>query len=194
MEGSIILVKHAMPELDPNLPPSKWQLGEKGLKQAKRFAEFVRDNLDVDPVIFSSEEPKAKETAKVISEVLGLTLKTNPLLAEIDRPALPLVDEEEHEKMNEPIFKNPSEPILGNESAEAALSRFESALKEITKDELEDERIIVTHGTVMSLFLEKYNEDIDGFDIWKKLSCPSYAVVNLEDYSVLELNGRPLKS
>ncbi len=193
MEGSIILVKHAMPELDGDVPSKDWKLGERGLKQAQKFANFVRDNLDVDPIIYSSDESKAVETAKIIAKTLSLTHKVNPALAEFDRPALSIVSEEDHFDRNEPLFTNPDEPYLGVESANAALERFESAIKEVVKDPLEDERIIVTHGTVMSLFLNKYNEELDGFDVWKKLGCPSYAVVSLPDFKVLELNGQPLK-
>ncbi|MFT6070595.1 MAG: broad specificity phosphatase PhoE [Bacteriovoracaceae bacterium] len=193
MEGSIILVKHAMPELDGSIPSKEWKLGERGVKQAQRFANFVRDNLDVDPVIYSSEETKAVETAKILAQTLSLTHKINPALAEFDRPALSIVSEEDHFDRNEPLFTNPDEPYLGKESASAALERFEKAISEIIKDPLEDERLVVTHGTVMSLFLNKYNEELDGFDVWKKLGCPSYAVVSVPDFKVLELNGQPLK-
>ena len=188
MEGSIILVKHAMPELDGDTPSKEWKLGDRGLKQAQRFANFVRDNLDVDPIIYSSSEAKAVETAKILAETLSLTHKVNPGLAEFDRPALSIVSEEDHFDRNDP-----EEPYLGSESANSALERFESAIKEIIKEPLEDERLVVTHGTVMSLFLNKYNEELDGFDVWKKLGCPSYAVLSLPDFKVLELNGQPLK-
>lgn len=193
MEGSIILVKHAMPELDGNTPPKDWKLGEKGLKQAKKFANFVRDNLDVDPIIFSSSESKAVDTAKVLAEALSLTHKVVPALGEFDRPALSVVSEEDHYDRNEPLFTEPDTPYLGKESANAALERFESGIEEILKEPLEDERLVVTHGTVMSLFLDKYNEELEGFDVWKKLGCPSYAVVSLPSFKVLELNGQPLK-
>jgi broad specificity phosphatase PhoE len=193
MEGSIILVKHAMPELNGDVPSKEWKLGEKGLKQAQRFANFVRDNLDVDPIMYSSSETKAIETAKIIAETLSLTHKVSPALAEFDRPALSIVSEEDHYDRNEPLFTNPEEPYLGKESAKVALERFESGIKEIIKEPLEDERLIVTHGTVMSLFIEKYNEELEGFDVWKKLGCPSYAVLSLPDFKVLELNGQPLK-
>ena len=193
-QGSIILVKHAMPELDESIPPKEWQLGDRGLSEAKKFAHFVRDNLDVDPIIYSSEESKAVDTALVLAETLGLTHKTNGKLGEFDRPAAPIVDEEEHQKINQAIFANPSQTMLGSESANSALARFESGIKEVLKEEPEDERLIVTHGTVISLFLDKYNEEIEAFDVWKKLSCPSYAVVSLPDFKVLELNGQPLSN
>ena len=147
----------------------------------------------MDPIIYSSSEAKAVETAKILAETLSLTHKVNPGLAEFDRPALSIVSEEDHFDRYEPLFTNPEEPYLGSESANAALERFESAIKEIIKEPLEDERLVVTHGTVMSLFLNKYNEELDGFDVWKKLGCPSYAVLSLPDFKVLELNGQPLK-
>lgn len=193
MEGSIILVRHAMPELDEATAPKEWQLGETGLKQAKKIAHFVKDNLDVDPVIYSSNESKARDTAAIISEHLGLTHKENSKIGEFDLPALPIVGEEAYQNRSRPIFKNPSSQVLGEESAEKALERFETGIQEILKDPLEDERLIVTHGIVMSLFIEKYNEEMNGLDIWKKLECPSYAVLSLPDFKILELNGRPLK-
>ncbi len=194
IENTLILVKHALPELSPEIAPKEWPLGEKGLKQAKKFAQFVQDNLDVDPIIYSSEESKAVDTAKVLAEALGLNLKTNPNLGEIDRASSEILDEEGHVSRNEAIFKKSSEAILGKESADQALERFENGIKEILKDPQEDERLVVTHGTVMSLFLAKHNKEIDAFDIWQKLSCPSYAVVSLPEFKVLELNGQPLNN
>ncbi|MBK26354.1 MAG: hypothetical protein CME70_20310 [Halobacteriovorax sp.] len=194
IENTLILVKHALPELNEEVAPKEWQLGEKGLKQAKKFAGFVQDNLDVDPIIYSSEESKAIDTAKVLAETLGLNHKTNPDLGEIDRAPSKILDEEGHISRNEAIFKKPAEAVLGSESANDALKRFESGIKEIIKDPQEDERLIVTHGTVISLFLAKHNKEIDAFDVWQKLSCPSYVVVSLPEFKVLELNGQPLNN
>lgn len=192
-EGSIILVKHALPEMDGNVPAKEWQLGEKGIKQAQKFARFVQDNLDVDPIMYTSPEPKAVATAQVMAETLGLDLKTEENLKEFDRPVLSIVSEEEHADRNEMIFENPDQVIMGTETANQALARFEEGIKAVLKDPLEDERLVICHGTVMSLFLAKHNE-VDAFDTWKKLGCPSYAVVSIPEFKILELNGKPFSN
>lgn len=193
-ESSIILVKHAMPELDGNVPAKEWELGERGLKQAKKFANFVRDNLDVDQIMYSSPEPKAHATAKVMAESLGLELRVEDNLREFERPVLSIVSEEEHTDRNEMIFESPDDAVMGTESANQALARFEEGIKAVLKDPIEEERLVVCHGTVMSLFLAKHNEGVEAFDTWKKLGCPSYAVVSLPNFQILELNGKPFSN
>jgi broad specificity phosphatase PhoE len=195
-EGSLILVKHAMPELNDNLPAKEWVLGEKGKKQAEKFSKFIAENLDFDTVIYSSPEPKAMATAQILSEKLNASIELEKNLKELDRPVLNIVSEEVHNDRNEAIFENPGEAVIGDESANEALARFEKGIKEVmTKplvDSMKDERIVVTHGTVMSLFLSKYNSELQAFDVWKTLSCPSYAIVSIPDFKILELNGKPL--
>jgi len=192
MEGSLIFVKHAMPELKADVLPSQWKLGEKGRSQSLKFSAFLKNNFDLDPVMYSSKEDKAFETAQILGETLSLEHKTLEELGEINRAAGPILDEDSLIEVSKKLFQKPSENVLGNESANSALQRFERGVQEILKDPLEEERLVVTHGTVLSLFLEKYNKEMPAFEFWQKFSCPSYVVVNLPDFKILELNGSPL--
>lgn len=59
IEG-FILVRHAMPELDPQVPPEEWLLGERGRAAARHLAGV----LPAGAYLVASQEPKAVETLR----------------------------------------------------------------------------------------------------------------------------------
>jgi len=68
---TLILAKHAMPELRPDVSAARWHLSTEGIAGAKRLAERLRA---YEPsVIVSSTEPKALETAAIVAEALEKT-------------------------------------------------------------------------------------------------------------------------
>lgn len=155
--------------------PQQWQLGERGKAQA---VEVARRLSAWSPFhLFSSHEPKAMQTAEIIAETLGLEHKVFAGLEEFDRPKLPIMNVDEHHQRNRAIFLNQTQPILGVESGNDALKRFDDALFRLHQEYPDDNLAIVTHGTVMSLFLAHYNST-DGFEVWKRLQCGDFVVVS----------------
>jgi len=109
---NLIMIKHAIPVLEPRLPPSEWQLS----KQGRRLSRVLADELlNYDPIsIFSSKETKALATAEEIAEVLKLPILVLPDLHEHERTTTDWMDTEEIFYTNiKKLFEFPDAQIFG---------------------------------------------------------------------------------
>lgn len=184
----LVLVKHSQPVLDASVPAREWQLSQVGEDQAVQLAERLRQFLPFR--LLTSIEPKAYRTCEIISEVLGLPMSQVDDLHEIDRRALPIVSSRVHEELNAPIFTNVDKPALGSESARDALERFRAAVDREASCTVGKNLVIVSHGTVISLFSAVYN-DLDAFTLWKNLECASFVVLTIPALTVIEAPVKP---
>src|SRR5437016_3235896 len=86
MSHTLILVKHAMPALEPDLPSHAWRLSDMGrascIPLADRLAAYQ------PTAIAASAEPKATETARIVAGRLGVALEVVADLHENDRTGL----------------------------------------------------------------------------------------------------------
>lgn len=180
----IVLVKHALPTLDPTSPPRDWLLSDAGTAQSKRLADRLRPFAPLRLV--TSPEPKARGTADVVAAMLGVPVVVVEDLKEFDRPALPLMSAAQHARVNRPIFADPDRPALGNESGAAALKRFSAALTSQVAQTAERNLVAITHGTVIALFAGAHNM-LDAFDLWRRLSCPAMVVLELPSYRLVDV-------
>lgn len=110
----VVLVKHALPELDPDRPAREWMLSDEGAAQSERLAGRLRSFAPFRLV--ASPEPKALVTARIVAARLGVSVSVVEGLREFDHPALPLMSKAQHERVNAPIFADPGRPALGMES------------------------------------------------------------------------------
>ncbi|MFF5077729.1 histidine phosphatase family protein [Actinoplanes sp. NPDC000266] len=76
----MIFVRHAMPALDPAVPPTAWHLGDEGRAAARRL------HLPPDAYLVASDEPKAVETLRYAAP--GAPVHQDPGFAEVHRPAV----------------------------------------------------------------------------------------------------------
>jgi broad specificity phosphatase PhoE len=140
----LILVRHAMPELDPAVPHHDWHLGPAGRAAARELgARLPREGR-----VVSSDEPKARETA----EELGLPLRLDARLREVARPA---VWRDDYRDLARRYVGG--EAIDGWEPHDAVIARLRAAA---TAD------IVVTHGLAMTLFLG------ESVSFWEELRFP----------------------
>jgi broad specificity phosphatase PhoE len=172
----LILIKHASPQVQADLPPERWPLSEEGKARCALLAEEVA--VYSPAVVVSSDEMKAEETARIVAERLGVPHHTAADLHEHDRSNVPQLRSAEFISLMELLFRRPRELVLGKETAVAALSRFESALDEVLMDHPEGNVAVVSHGTVIALLLEKLGKR-RGFDVWRAMKLPSFAVLSL---------------
>jgi len=180
---TLILAKHAMPELVAAMPPRDWRLGPDGEAQARALALRLREHSPV--ALVSSEEPKAQRTAELVGAELGVPFSTRAGLEEFDRPALPLLTSNEHARLNAPIFTQPTRRVLGRESGAEAARRFEAALAALLETERSSETLgIISHGTVIALLIAAHNR-LDGFELWKELSCTAFVVVTYPGFGLV---------
>jgi broad specificity phosphatase PhoE len=175
-----------MPVLDAARPAREWTLGPDGERQAAKLATRLRP---LKPFrLVSSPEPKAVTTAEILAGTLGVTTYPVDGLQEFDRPALPILPPDEHERVNAEIFARPDRPVLGHESADAALARFRKALLAEVAKHSESDLVVVSHGTVMALFVAAHNP-LDAFSVWKRLPCAGCVVLRVPGYSLAHLQG-----
>jgi broad specificity phosphatase PhoE len=168
----LILVRHSRPRIDENTPPPDWELSEEGRALATRLADAL---VALRPdAIFTSDEPKALQTAEALASRLGLRLTTMRELREHDRTGEPfLPSDQEFQRELQKLFNRPAERVYGRESAQEALRRFEAAVQRITDQPSIERPIIVTHATVLSLYVAAHTGR-DAWDSWKQLTMPCY--------------------
>ena len=183
----LILIKHARPLVDPSKSSDLWDLSDEGREQAKGLASKIAPYQPA--IIVSSEEPKAVQTAEIIAGDLKIKAASAPDLHEHDRSNVPHMRSGEFISHVELFFRKPNERVLGRESATEALGRFENAIDDVLAGHAEGDIAIVSHGTVIALFIE-HHSDRNGFAVWREMSLPSFAVFELPQMRLSQLQSR----
>lgn len=185
---SLILIKHAMPEIVPGKPASTWLLSDEGKQSCRPLAERLQT---YNPqVIVTSTEPKANETGLRVASALRIPFESAPDLHEARRDTTPYVDtaDEWHASIRR-FFNEPDELVLGEETANAATHRFASAVDAVLERHPERTVAIVCHGTVISLYAA-HIAGIDPFPLWERLGLPSFVVFSGEEREMIEVVER----
>jgi broad specificity phosphatase PhoE len=180
---NIILVKHSLPEIAPTIPAKEWRLSKSGQVRCKALAEKLESYLP--DVFISSVEPKAIETAQIIASQLNKPFSTFEGLHEHDRTGVDFSDKEQFEAKVNDFFVHPDRLVLGKETANQAVERFSKALTSVEVEHPDKNIVVVAHGTVITLFVEKYN-DLEAFSYWKKLDLPSFVVLSLPHHKLVK--------
>ena len=84
----LILIRHAMPQVDANVPPHRWQLGAEG----RAAAEALRTAVPEHAYLVASDEPKAVETMRELAGHRDILLDQG--FAEVRRRKFWTTDEE----------------------------------------------------------------------------------------------------
>jgi 2,3-bisphosphoglycerate-dependent phosphoglycerate mutase len=176
----LVLVKHAPPEITRDVVPGRWVLSEEG----RRRCDWLAGELRTKRVsrLYSSLEPKALETAALVALRIGLTLEPWLNLHENDRTGFGFQKADELRRRLREFFERPAQLTIGNETANGALQRFAEAVAEILSRSQGRNSAIVTHGTVLSLFVAHHNA-IRPFDLWERLGMPSYVALDAASFS-----------
>jgi broad specificity phosphatase PhoE len=169
----LILVKHALPIVDPPRPAREWPLSPEGEEACGRLAEALRPFAPSS--VWASEEPKAAETARLLAENLGLTCTIVSGLHEHDRSDLGFMPWSDVEAGVRNLFLRPAERVFGSETGDQALGRFAGALDVVLGQDSETP-VVVAHGTVISLYVSAVCGE-EGYPIWQRLGTPSFVVV-----------------
>ncbi len=178
----LILARHANPEIVNGVSSTRWRLSAAGKANARKMAEAL---LQYTPAqIVSSEERKALETAEIIAAVAGGAVSTAAGLQEQERGVWPLMRREAFRARVIDILQQPTRALYGSESAEAAQKRFVETVQALLRRQKDGNLIIVTHGTVMSLFVAAFNA-LSAKAFWEKMGLPAYVVLSLPDFQVI---------
>ena len=180
---NIVLVKHAKPEQVEGKPSHDWPLSAAGREKCVPLAEKLAKYAPA--AIVSSSEPKALESAQIIGEKIGAAVDVIDGLHEHDRINVPLMRTGEFISMMALFFKQPTRCVLGRESAAEALERFEDAFDAAARKYPTGNLIVVTHGTVLALYLAKHCA-VNGYETWRAMGLPSYVAIDDASHKITD--------
>ena len=181
----LYLVRHANPQIDAAVPANQWQLSAAGIERAHQLAQYL-DKAGIQAVI-SSPEAKAIQTAQILAEQWGLEVEVMDGIHEHERPWSPdsFTRVVEFQSRIQQFFLQPGELVFGAETADQCHARFEGALRQIISQHQNRRLAVVTHGTVLSLLLSRYNR-LDVFTFWQALGMPASIRVEIPDFQIKE--------
>lgn len=180
----LILVRHSLPAIAGEEPASQWQLSEEGRRRCGRLAELLAAHRP--SAIVTSTEPKAIETGQIVGERLGIPVEAAPNLHEHERPGSGLDTPEQFEGKVARLLENPGEPVFGAETGDQARERFSDAVDDVMKQHPAGNVAIVSHGTVMTLFVARAT-GVDPVTFWKGLGLPAFVVLSHPELVLLEV-------
>ena len=151
------------------MPADRWALSQRGREQAQTLARapFWHDVR----VLLSSDEPKALETAQPAAARHGLLLRGLPALREVRRPAGRLDDWEG--TVREYLSGRPGPG--GWEPYPDAARRAASAFDEILSAYPAGHLAVVSHGTLLTLYLSGLLALPDPFTFWATIPFAGWA-------------------
>ena len=181
----LVLVKHSMPEIERDKPASTWRLGDVGRRRARVLADRLKP-FSAD-LIWSSREPKAVETADILAATFGVPVRQADGLEEHHRDDVPFLPKQDFQSAVEALFRHPDHLVLGSETAEQARERFTASIENVIKTGQKD-NIVVTHGTVISLFAASVAK-VHSMSLWHQLGLPSFVVLTLPSMDIQAIVG-----
>lgn len=183
----LVLIKHSLPLIEPEIPAPKWRLSPEGERRCAALAERLEPyRLDR---LFSSEEPKAVETAAILADRLEIPLERVPDLHEHLRYRVAFGTPESFRASVARFFELPEELVFGEETAGQAHRRFSLAVENLISKYPDENLGVVSHGTVISLFVARAN-GLDPFELWNRLELPSFAVLSASDLKLEVIEDR----
>lgn len=177
----LVLVKHSLPHIVPDVPAREWRLAEEGRRRCRPLAERLAHYRPT--IITSSSEPKALETAQLVAAHLGVPYRVAEGLHEHDRENVGFLDRQEFDAAVAHFFAHPDELVLGRETAAQAQRRFATAVGSVLAQNGDGDSVVVAHGTVIALFVAS-RAGIAPFPVWRRLDLPSFVELSLPDYAV----------
>ncbi len=182
--GHLILVKHALPEIDPERPPTRWHLSSEGMAACVELAGAIAP-YGPDRIV-TSRTRKAFETGRILAENLSIHVRAVDDLEEQHRDGLGWLSRTVYNDGVRRALECPDELVFGEESVSDALARFTGAIAGELARDVAETVVAVTHGTVMTAFLAPLLRE-PPFELWKRLALPSFAVLRRPDLSVVKV-------
>ena len=180
----LILVRHSLPEIDPNVQSTEWHLSDTGRRLCASLADRLAD-YHLKSIV-TSKEPKAVETAQTMAKVLGISLRVFEGLHEQVRNDHGVIPRRDFEARLIQFFRAPEYSIPGTESANQAFGRFARAVDAVVAAYPSGNIAIVTHGTVMALFVARA-AGVEPFSFWRRLGLPSFAILSIPEFRLLDV-------
>ncbi len=171
----LYFVRHASPNIQPNVPSEQWTLSERGIEEARSLAKIAAGwNL---AAVYSSVEPKAQSTALIIGDAVRHGVRVVDGLQELrfDRW---IANADEFGEMIRDILEQPAVSAHGAERAITAAARFAAAIDMVTEGPFP--AAVVSHGRVITAYLTQLLKLDDPFATWRSIPMPGWACVDTE--------------
>ncbi len=183
MPSHLIFVRHAAVHIDPAISSHQWPLTADGRSTTHRLAHHLKTYQPGR--IVTSNEAKARATGAALAEVLTLPLSAADGLQEHDRRGVPYFENKgDFEAAVVNFFTHPDELVFGMETAVEATNRFTEAVNKLCQSHPQENLIIVTHGTVLTLFMRQTNPQIDPLVFWRSLAMPEAIVLDRPQFGL----------
>lgn len=188
--NNIIFIRHSQSRPAPGQPPSQWPLTDTGRQRCVALATRMRAEPAMLPdLIVCSEELKPRQTGALIAERLGLPHTVAPGLHEHARERVDWLGDDEFARAVAALFARPDELVFGEETATEARERFAAGVRAAVAANPTQRLAIVTHGTVLALFLAQQN-GLAAESFWRRLGMPALARATLPNFQIAELIER----
>ena len=138
--------------MDATIPVPLWPLSDIGKERHRQF--HSHPVLSKVTSVYSSEERKAQDAAKLLSDYKKLHYQTVYDLHENDRSATGFLEPEEFERVASEFFRYPKQSIRGWERAIDAQKRTVECVQNILdKDDTSGDIALLGHGGVGTLLM-----------------------------------------
>jgi hypothetical protein len=174
----VIVVRHAMPTVDPQVPAEEWQLAQ----ESRVAARLMRLHVCHPAYYVASTEPKAAQTMQEIAGAQRVVRDAG--LAEVHRPHVWFTDEgyqeaaESYARGGCPDGWEPRDEVIG---------RFDAAVVRHAAAAAEQNRTLVigTHGLAPTVWMaSRYRLATDPARFWADLRFPDIVEIDLREQTV----------
>ena len=150
----LFLIRHGESEADllrVHEGRADFPLTERGLRQAQAMAEYIAQNYHIDR-IYASTLQRAAQTARALSEAIGVPVQKEPDLMEFNNGLLAGLSHEEADEKYPPVPDlPPDKSVYGQESQVEFRARAERVVKKILSEAGETDTVaVVTHGGMIN--------------------------------------------
>jgi broad specificity phosphatase PhoE len=184
MSAWLLLIRHSLPAINPQLPAEQWRLSAEGRARCAALADQA--SVFHPQQIISSVEPKAQETAELIAARLSLPWRSASGLHEHERRTAPFTSTEAFTAAVARLFARPDQCVFGEETADQAHTRLDRALTALLMEHPRHTLAVVSHGTVIALWLSR-RLGILPFPLWQSLGLPALLALDLEKNNLIQL-------
>lgn len=169
MENWIAVIRHGVPCIDPAVPATDWHLSDEGRQGEMSFAGRVKQLCP--SVVICSPELKARETAQLLYPEYSVEIDED--LREQGLGQVPFLSPQAFVQALKDCFDQPSEAILGGESAQSAAQRLHRAITRLRRHPA----VVVSHGRIISAYVSTLASR-HGLRIWQALRMPDVLLVD----------------
>jgi broad specificity phosphatase PhoE len=174
----VIVVRHAMPTVDPQVPAEEWQLAQ----ESRVAARLMRLHVCHPAYYVTSTEPKAAQTMQEIAGAQRVVRDEG--LAEVHRPHVWFTDGGYHAAA---LSYARGECPDGWEPRDQVIARFDAAVVRHATAAAEQNRTLVigTHGLAPTVWMaSRYRLGTDPARFWADLRFPDIVEIDLRSSMV----------